>query len=157
MFLELLLRAVFPSSCLGCGKKTEKDLAICENCLANVKINDSFFCGHCHARLPTQKKICHLDTPFILAAATNYRDNETIQKIIRRFKFKHGDWVGKTLTKIICPYAKEILPPENWHICAIPLAKRRLNERGFNQAQVLANLIGEELNLPIIKIGRAHV
>jgi len=150
MFLELLLRAVFPTSCLGCGRKTEKDLAICKDCLKSVKINDSFFCGQCHARLSAPTKICHLDTPFILAAATNYRENEVIQKIIRRFKFKHSDWVGKTLAEIIYPYARKIIPPENLFICAVPLSERRLQERGFNQAQVIANLIAPKLDLPIL-------
>jgi ComF family protein len=157
MFLELLLRAVFPSNCFGCGKKTKKDLAICEDCLKSTKINDSFFCGHCHARLPTPNKICHLNTPFILAAATNYRESETVQKIVRHFKFKHGDWVGRTLAKIIYPYAKKILPSENLFVCAVPLAKRRLNERGFNQAQVLADLIAKELNLQIINNGLMRI
>lgn len=158
MFLNLLLRAVFPTSCVDCGKKTKNDLALCEKCLASIPLNYSLFCGRCHARLPANgrglsdyKKICHLDVPFVLAAATNYRDNPSIQKIIRKFKFRHGDWLGETLGKLMCPYAKAVLPKEELLICPIPLGRRRLHERGFNQAEVLADIVARELRLPVTK------
>ena len=151
MFLNLLLSAIFPTVCADCGEKTKNNLALCEGCFKSIRLNDSLFCGRCHARLPDGKKICHLDTPFILAAATNYRLNPPIQKMIRKLKFRHSDWVGETIGKLVCPYAREVLPKENLIICPIPLGKKRLRERGFNQAEIQADIIARELNLPIFK------
>lgn len=157
MFLELLLRGIFPNTCLGCKKKTKEDLAICEICLKKIPINSSLFCGICHARLLGYRKICHPNTPFILAPATNYRDNQIIQKTIRCFKFRHGDWIGKTIGKLTCEYAKSVLPQRNFLICPIPLGRRRLQKRGFNQAEVLAEIISKELNLPIANNGLVRI
>lgn len=151
MLLNLLLRALFPANCAECGRKTEKDMALCEKCLASIPTNDFLFCGRCHARLPAGKKICHFDTPFILAAATDYRLNPPIQKIIRRFKFRHSDWIGETLGQLIRPYALKVLPQEDFLICPIPLGKRRRHERGFNQAEVLANIVSRDLKISLEK------
>ncbi len=151
MLFNLLLRAIFPTTCANCKEKTEDDFALCRPCLKSIEINNSLYCGRCHARLPSDIKICHLDTPFILAAATNYRLNPPIQSLIRRLKFRHGDWIGETLGKLICTYAVKVLPKENLSVCAVPLGKNRLRERGFNQAEILANIVARELNLPIIK------
>lgn len=157
MLFNLLFRAIFPTACVNCEEKTENDLALCEKCLKLVSINDSLFCGKCHARLPNSKKICHFNTQFVLAAATNYRLNPPIQKLIRKFKFRHSDWIGKTLAKFTLSYASKVLPRENLIVCPIPLGKKRLRKRGFNQAEIIAKIIAQELRLPILSSALVRV
>ncbi|MCL5733512.1 MAG: double zinc ribbon domain-containing protein, partial [Patescibacteria group bacterium] len=58
--INLALDIIFPSYCLGCSKYLKNGETLCPDCLLKISINKTLFCGKCHARLPENKKICHL-------------------------------------------------------------------------------------------------
>ncbi len=65
--------------------------------------------------------------------------NEQLKEIIAKFKYR-GDYA---LASIFVPYLREVLKDmEHDLITCIPLSDERLRERGFNQAQALADLLG---------------
>ncbi|MFA6354088.1 MAG: phosphoribosyltransferase family protein [Candidatus Paceibacterota bacterium] len=142
---ELLL----PSSCLDCGVDLEKSGVVCEKCLKKIKINQTFFCGECKARLPEAKKICHQPFPYLLAAAGDYRD-PTLQKIILGLKFKFYRGAATALGEILIDYIKKIgFVFDGFVIIPIPLHKTRERERGFNQSLLLSKIVAKELGIEL--------
>ncbi|SIR31851.1 competence protein ComFC [Peribacillus simplex] len=65
--------------------------------------------------------------------------NEHLKDIIAKYKYR-GDYA---LAEVFAPFLKERLKDMEFDlVTAIPLSHERLRERGFNQGQALADLIG---------------
>lgn len=131
---------LFPVKCAGCGKEDEREL-LCRECLGEIKINQTLFCGKCRARLPENQKICHKDFPYILGMAADY-DDKNVSELISGLKFKFWEEAARPLGKILIKYAENL--PLKWKealIVPVPLSKKRERERGFNQSEILAEIL----------------
>ena len=148
---NFVLDILFPPICLNCQKHLEiRTTPLCENCHSSIKPNTSFFCPICRARLAENKKICHLDSPYLLAAAGNY-DDPILQNLIHCFKYRKMDFLAPMLGEILLNYLKLTnLKLKNFIVIPIPLHFFREKSRGFNQAKLLAEIVARHFNLPII-------
>lgn len=96
------------------------------------------------------KKICHFDSPYLLAAAGNY-DDPVLQNLIHSFKYRKMDFLTPLLGEIIIKYLNLIGGlNSNFIIVPIPLHFFREKSRGFNQAKLLGEIVARHFNLPII-------
>ena len=148
---DLILDTLFPPLCFGC-QKYHKDYW-CENCSPKIEVNSSLFCSLCQRRLADNKKICHLEEGYRLAAATDYR-NELVQKLIQNLKYNFLTSAMIPIKKTVDKYLITLKPinrifPKNSIIIPIPLSKQRLRERGFNQSELIAGHLSQKLQLPI--------
>lgn len=140
---------LFPAICLGCRKNSEND--ICPECRQKIPINTSLFCAVCGLRLANNKKVCHKDSQYLLAAATGY-DNETVRTLLKLFKFKKWSRLQKPLGEILVRYLGNLeLEIENFVVAPIPLSHDRLKERGFNQAKLIAEVAADFYQLDLIE------
>lgn len=149
----------FPRRCLGCGKSETGDAgarrangqALCVDCRASVVIARSFFCGFCGARRFGANAPCHPDFPYLLAAASKY-ENPALQELVRALKFRYARRASEPLFSIIKDYIDAIGPFcddfAGFTVMPIPLSRRRLRARGFNQAELLAQPLAVRLGLP---------
>ena len=152
-FLDSILDIFFPSLCIKCGKGISGRETICIPCFENIPINKSLFCGKCGARLPYGKKICHFDFPYILGAATTYKD-EVARDLVRELKFGFIKNAAGPLAKLLISYSENIGFIENdWVVVPIPLGANRLRKRGFNQATLIAEIFAEHFSLIVEKEG----
>ena len=165
---NILLDLFFPPICLNCGKyldlrektnpQTFEALArefLCAQCSASIKLNNTFFCPVCRARIPAGEKICHFDSVYLLAAASNY-DDPVIQNLIHSFKYRKFETLSFILGEILIQYIEELirnsaLEIRNFSVIPIPLHSKRERERGFNQAELLSKKIASRFNLPLLK------
>lgn len=122
-----LFKAVAAPGCLKCGRHIEdEEMAYCAEC---EKKKHSYDYG-----LP----------------ALEY--NDTAKKAMTDFKFHNwrtnADYFSSVavglLKEKVRNYSPQILIP-------VPVTKKRLHERGFNQAEVLADKIGEGMGIPVLK------
>ena len=151
--LDCVLDIFFPSICPGCGKNVTGGQVVCFSCFENIPINKSLFCGSCGARLPENKKICHLDFPYILGVATTYK-NETARNLIRELKFGFIKNASSPLAELLIAYAESIgIAEDDWIVVPIPLGKKRLRQRGFNQATAIAEIFAGHYSLAVEKEG----
>jgi len=146
----MLLDTLFPIQCLLCRKD---NVWICKKCLDKIEILSLQVCPYCEKiEMPAGKicprckesllgknKIAPVDN---LVAAGNYKDvSHFIHLLKYRFVSDLHMPLGKILVKAIIknnfPLPDLIIP--------VPLHKRRLRWRGFNQSELLANYIGENL------------
>ncbi len=173
-FFDSILDIFFPSLCIKCGECVNGREIICFPCLESISLNKSLFCGSCGARLPAVasakaglpygKKVCHFDFPYILGAATTYK-NETARDMVRELKFGFIRNTANPLAKLLISYVENIchsraggnpviyFTENNWVVVPIPLGAKRLRKRGFNQSILIAEIFAEHFSLAVEKEG----
>lgn len=77
-----------------------------------------------------------------------YQKGNGAQALIGNFKYKHftqiGKHIGKTLGKELTKINESFDA-----VVPIPLHKKKLNSRGFNQSELLGSPLAKELNIPL--------
>lgn len=128
-FLDFFLDLLFPISCIGCGGGKNW---LCEKCLAGIKIETK------------NHDINGLDAAWSFATY----HQPLVEKSIRVFKFKFVFGLSSILAEIM---AQELSPLHQSmridYVVGVPLSGKRLNWRGFNQADMLALHIAERLGI----------
>lgn len=148
---NLVLDILFPPACPLCQKVLENPtFSLCSNCFNSVPLHQTLFCSVCLARLPENKKICHLQAKFLLGPASDY-SNDSIRKLIFGLKYNRNQLFASSLAEILSVYLQKLeIPLQDFHLMAVPLHFSRERDRGFNQSGVIANLLGKKLNLALI-------
>ncbi len=143
---------IFPPLCVVCETVVadlRKTYNLCAACEENIKLGDALECAICGARLPDGKKICHPESPYLLAAAAKY-ENETVQRLIWQLKYRGQTVAARPLAHLMSRYWKEVAnQTKNPLVIPLPLHRRRLKIRGFNQAELLARRFAQKTGLPI--------
>ena len=152
---NIALDIFFPPICLNCQKTIDdRNKLICEKCLSLIKLNNTFFCPVCRARLAENKKICHYDSQYLLAAAGNY-DDPVLQNLIHYFKYKYFKDLSPILGELALKYLEILnltsLNLKSFTIVPIPLHPAKERQRGFNQAKLIAEFLSNKLNLELIE------
>lgn len=133
--------------CLLCGQKTRE--IICKDCREEYflpGVNRCPFCGKLIEDSGTQCKDCregkgpqNLDKVISLGYY-----HGAWKEFIHTIKFKSQPYLLVSLVELILPVVMEELPPPD-RIVPVPMHPRRLAQRGFNQAEVLASVLGGKL------------
>lgn len=155
-FLEkikiLVLDTLFPIFCLSCGKEGEW---ICLECLDKIKIIDLQVCPYCERVITENGMICpqcknsfsnkKIAAPLnALLVSAKYKENG-LSKIIHLFKYNFVRDLSIPLGKLIVRcFSKNSLPLPDI-IIPIPLHPRRLRWRDFNQSELLAKYLSQNL------------
>lgn len=123
--LNAILKIIFPTKCISCKKQGEY---LCEECLNKCQI--------------CQKE--NLDWVF---SVYDYKDSN-IKKIVKLLKYKNkkdlSKIIGNSIYNVMLEELSELNLLENFTnpiLIPIPLSKKRLRERGFNQAELIAKEI----------------
>lgn len=137
-FITKILNFIFPQKCIGCGVSGE---LLCENCL--LKIPE-----------PEDNLGDHAIVPF------SYKD-KTMKEAIKMLKFKGAFSVASPIAKFMRETVLEELSEkiemdavpagEKVILIPIPMHEKRLQERGYNQAEILAEqmVIKEDKNFTL--------
>ncbi len=139
---------VYPTICLGCQKTLETtEPLLCVSCRMSLpetqthRGNDSELIN----KFAGKVKVEHV------AARYRYSKGSVVQKLIHAIKYKDqpeaaiqvGQWFGHTL-KAECPWIEDVDV-----LIGVPLHKKRLRQRGYNQADCIAQGIAEVTQLPV--------
>lgn len=158
-----IIDLIFPPRCLGCGSFVSARTAACASCLNAVRVNSALFCGACRARIPGglaganttregKRRTCHKSFPYILGAATNY-DDPLVRSLIHGLKFESIRAAASPLADFLVSYLEGItlpFPADRAIVVPIPLGKRRLLRRGFNQSLLIGELFARRLGVTIL-------
>lgn len=71
--------------------------------------------------------------------------NDFLKEVMARFKYRGDVELGKIFAKPLQQLIKQF--PQNAIIVPIPLSEKRRYERGFNQAEILAQFLGKPKNV----------
>lgn len=149
---EKLLNLVFPPKCLISGKKVSK-----HGLIAAEIWNDIFFiedpkCAICS--LPFLEKNNHSDELFCLSclnkrpiydkAICAFAFEGQGREIIHKLKYNDATELALLCTKILYPKISMILNNDIDYITAVPMFKKRLAARKYNQSVLLAKNLAKK-------------
>ncbi|MFA5134125.1 MAG: double zinc ribbon domain-containing protein [Patescibacteria group bacterium] len=143
----------FPKNCLNCHTE---GVWLCESCSDSLFFINSGFCPFCGALadLFSVCKSCKARTGIEKVFSVLKYSDPLAQKIIKNFKYRYVKDIAGDLEpiyrKFFAKYRILLEINENTVIIPAPLHPYRECERGYNQAEILARVIGKILNLKII-------
>ncbi len=129
-----ILDILFPPLCVSCSKYLHSDHLgpICELCFEGITLKPYL-------------------SPAEVISIGSYED-ETLRKLIHTFKYEKIRSIDKTIGALIKKYLKQepfLLNAENSIIVPIPLHPKKERKRGFNQAEVIAQILGKQLKIEV--------
>ena len=157
---EFLLDLLFPKFCLGCQKE---GVYLCDDCRALLEISEFNYClcNQKPQRLPPGSKNgkcqrCQDKKLSGLYFALPYKEKQLTKKLIYQFKYQpYLKDLAKTLASILIEHfvlsgknTNEIW--ENAILIPIPLDKKKLKIRGYNQSEELAKELSIVLKIPVV-------
>jgi competence protein ComFC len=133
-FYEKILNLFFPKKCINCQKYGD---FLCYDCLSLIEIMQKTY------NLP--ENIQYLDKLFF---ATNFKD-PIVKKLIYAFKYPPFiKGLSNILSDIIITHLTFMKTNlDNFLIAPIPISKKRMNYRGYNQSEELAKQLSLKLKL----------
>jgi ComF family protein len=144
-FLDLLL----PLKCLGCGR--EGDL-ICPSCRQSLPIIKLPLCQRCGAA-SNEGNLCHscINYPLTIDGIRSvFQFQGTIRQAILQLKYRRLKAVAAPLSQLLAEYLGSH-PLKGEVIIPVPLHPKRLRERGYNQASLLAKELSRLIGLPVME------
>ena len=150
-WIEFVQSRLFPASCILCGVAGQTGIDLCPACQADLPLI-SPACQSCGMPLSgSEHSLCGecLQTPPPYQRTISpYYYQPPLIPLITQFKFNHRVVMARILAALL---ARHIDTTEKKPECIIPvpLHPRRLRERGYNQSQEIARLLGKTLDIPI--------
>jgi ComF family protein len=136
------LDVVFPRRCAGCARG---DWPFCERCVSALSPLLPPWCARCGLPWPGDRAACPGCPPQELdGARAAFLYEGPARRAIHRLKFSGWRGVGDALGRAMAATC----PPPADAVTWVPLARRRLAERGYDQAKILAVSVARELGLP---------
>ncbi len=155
--LEPLRSLFFPSHCAGCGCRVAEGTDICSLCLGGIERIRIPRCEVCSQ--PFQGKLasftcpnCHDESFHFECAVAVVRSRGVVREMIHRLKYNKELWLGRVLVSwmqegLSDPRFADWTPDA---LVPVPLHPRRLREREYNQAAVLADHLSARSGLPVL-------
>lgn len=159
--LDLVLDFIYPEniSCILCNKPIKKinTYSLCKDCFKELNfIQDGCIkCGkpiiyHSLEKLDLCGCSYCFNKSFYFDKAISCIEYSDISKsMILGFKYKNKTYMAKYISNIM----KEKLDLENIkfdYITFVPLHKKRMRKRGFNQSEKIAKELGKMIDIPIL-------
>lgn len=124
---------------------------VCNNDI-QVICGDIGVCKICSTKLmPVAKDSPFEGTPDVDYVLSAYYYNKAIKRLTHRYKFSCENMIGNLFAAMLYERIKEVPVFSDFDfIVAMPLSRKRLKERSFNQAEVIAQRLSEYMGIPHI-------
>lgn len=165
MAWRTLLDMLYPRMCAGCGKLVAPEPGhFCWDCQSKIVYVQSPFCSICGD--PVEGRVdgsfvcyaCSESTPFFDRARSAVRYRGVMQDVLQEFKYREGLWMRPDLVRILAACAATHYDVDEIDaVTFVPLYPARHRQRGYNQAEALADLLAKAIRKPLLKYGLARV
>jgi competence protein ComFC len=159
ILLDTLLELFYPSNCVGCGYPQDRGTLLCEQCKATSPRIRAPFCRCCSR--PFEGLIsgdfccpnCEDSTPAFDCVVSNYQARGVLRELIHRFKYGRQFYLRGVLAEFLVEAIQDARIQEYPINCLVPVPLHpvRLRERGFNQAEALAEALSKRTRLPVLR------
>lgn len=121
---------------------------MCRENNSNIK---NFICKDCYENLDILDKEIEINSSYINKAYYSLSYNRFIRDKMKEYKFNGKNYLYKPFGEIMLDTIRKKEIEKNIDIIAyIPAHRRKEALRGYNQAELLANYISENLNKPLL-------
>lgn len=157
--LNTILELVYPSNCVNCSRSLKPGGQLCFTCRSTLLRINSPFCFICsrpfdgEIQSNFQCPNCDDFPKAFDCAVTYYRAQGVLRDLIHRFKYG-GEF---NLRRLLAEFLLEALKDERLKkppidaFVPVPLHSIRFRERGFNQAEALAESLAKKSDLPLLR------
>ncbi len=148
VFLKALLHLFYPHICLQCGTDELGEYQVlCDNCESQLPYTHFTQIQHS----PVEKIFWGRVQISSVVSVLFFTKESIVQKIIFELKYKQNKKAGYLLGRLI---AYELINAGKYnavdYLVPIPISKRKLRTRGFNQSQIICEaIIANGFNVPI--------
>jgi ComF family protein len=132
-----------PAVCDRCGIPLD---GACDGC--GIPLDGACAPG-ASGRGPEICPACRVDPPEFDRARGAGLYAGPLRRALHALKFRGRRSLGRPLADLICEQCLPVLRAGGEVLVPVPLARARLRERGFNQAEVIAERLGATLDLPV--------
>jgi len=157
--LAALVDLVFPPLCIACGNLLNRNggTPFCDPCLSGVPFIRSPLCPRCGLPYPAEEGKDHLcgncitSETYVSAARAVGRYESVLLEAIHRFKYQEKTVIGEVLGRFMADYDYPGFRIQDYSmLIPVPLHRKRLRERGFNQSVILARPIAKRHAIPMV-------
>ena len=150
--IKELLNAIFPKhyACLLCGKEIFDGGDFCTKCQTRLTFNNEFTCPVCGRRTEAEGICteCKQQPPQFDKGVSAFVYEDGARDLILKFK-KDRAFLKEYLARQM--YEKCSAFTDADAICFIPMTAKAYRNRGYNQAELLAEELSKLLSLPLLK------
>lgn len=136
--------------CAVCGADVfEREEHFCARCRAAFPYNAGFVCSKCGRAVGDDYPVCtecKTDLPAYERAKSAYRYEGEAVRLIRAFK-TGARYLAEALAADMAPLLAAF--PDAQLLLPVPMTKRAVRRRGYNQAVLLARELGGRSGLPV--------
>ena len=144
---------IYPKVCLYCNDVGHNEMDLCERCFQNLPWVE-YACQRCALPLPNSNSslcgACANRELYFDYASAPFQFDDFIRDAIYQFKFNQKLNQGKLLAQLLLQHieGQQLEIPDL--IIPVPLHKKRMQQRGYNQAleiaRIVSKYIGSELD-----------
>lgn len=153
-FVKALREYFFHPSwrCNDCGIEIFEDEYFCEDCKSKLPYNNKKICKHCGRKVEVSCEYCstckgRLTQVDLARSAFVYE--RPINSLIKQAKYENKIYLIELFAKYMAPiYFKSYINADC--LCFVPMTDKSLNDRGYNQSQILAQKLSEIIQVPVI-------
>ncbi len=164
-FADKLLNIPFPDTCIVCGGVLDNSSYACDKCRDKINyVNTAFKCRTClgflHSASGGMCGSCLSENPQYSRLITCAKYEGAVRNTLHAYKFRNRPDYHIGFSRLAC----EVLEREGEYFDAVvcmPLHKKSLKERGYNQAALIAKRIAEYFEAPfyedlLVKVKRTE-
>lgn len=147
------LSFLFPLRCPVCdGIVWPRGEKICPECLGKLKLLTPPWCMKCGKKLSEPGEYCSdcREREHVFCRGRGLYEYGSAAVPIYRFKYggrqEYADFFGEQTAEYLGDFIRRVCPDA---LIPIPLHKKRMAARGYNQAELFARAIGRYMNLPV--------
>lgn len=139
-------------NCLLCDEPSLRLIALCEACEAELPWL-GWQCSQCALPMPDQQSLCAdctYNPPVFDQVITPLKFTFPVDSLISRFKYRQHWPYGQLLSTLLAQHLSYYFAEGGTRpdlLLAVPLAKRRQRQRGYNQAQMICDWLSKSLQL----------
>lgn len=151
MLFKGLITAVFPNTCAVCHTIIDENEFLCDYCMSMLEnCGEHKMCIKCG--LPKEECRCKKDVYFFDAAIAPFFRETTAKNAMYDFKFRKNIRVSRYFAEKMALVVKQYYCDINFDfVTFVPMSKKAIKKRGYNQSELIAKDLSEILNLPLKK------
>ena len=132
--INWMLELLFPRKCVFCCKLLTKEEVEC--------------CTDCRKLEGYQGKCRKL--PYVAGWTAVYAYEDKVREALLRYKFRGKEHYAPVFGKRMAAAIREAFPVGYDLVTYVPISKKRLRKRGYDQDKLLAAVIAKELGAPML-------
>lgn len=148
---DRVLELIYPHVCPFCGRVRKQ--GVCASCRATNPYLGEPGCKRCGKPVEEREEYCYDCTRtrhYYDRGHSLWLHQGGVQQSIYQFKYQNRRIYGRFFAKeLAARYGSTVHTWGVQKIMPIPLSGKRRRERGYNQAQILAEELGKRLSIPV--------